>query len=331
MQLKKIVPLALAAVMTTTAAAGAADLPLEAVNRPAGVYTYVYESGFRQQLLEKYFALICGQFPGNKPEQTPDVEQPEQTPDLEQPEQTPDIEQPEEMPDIEQPEEMPDIEQPEQTPDAEQPEEAPDIEQPEQMPDIEQPEQTPDIEQPEQTPDAEQPDQAPEQPEVTPEQPEVTPEQPEVTPEQPEVTPEQPEQTPEETPEQDNGTSQGDYASQVVALVNAERAKYGLSALKVDSLVQQAAQVRAAETVQSFSHTRPNGSSFSTALTEAGVSYTRSGENIAYGQSTPQQVVNAWMNSSGHRANILNESFTTIGVGYTVVNGTAYWAQLFTA
>ena len=94
---------------------------------------------------------------------------------------------------------------------------------------------------------------------------------------------------------------------------------------------QQAAQVRAAETVQSFSHTRPNGSSFSTALTEAGVSYTRSGENIAYGQSTPQQVVQAWMNSSGHRANILNGSFTTIGVGYTVVGGTAYWAQLFTA
>ena len=283
MQLKKIVPLALAAVMTTTAAAGAADRPLEAANRPAGVYTYVYESGFRQQLLEKYFALICGQFPGNKPEQTPDIEQPEQTPDIEQPEQTPDIEQPE------------------QTPDTELPEETPDAEPPEQMPDVELPEETP---------DAEQPD---------------------TTPEQPEVTPEQPEQTPEETPEQDNGTSQGDYASQVVALVNAERAKYGLSALKVDSRVQQAAQVRAAETVQSFSHTRPNGSSFSTALTEAGVSYTRSGENIAYGQSTPQQVVNAWMNSSGHRANILNESFTTIGVGYTVVNGTAYWAQLFTA
>ena len=97
------------------------------------------------------------------------------------------------------------------------------------------------------------------------------------------------------------------------------------------SIEQQAAQVRAAETVQSFSHTRPNGSSFSTALTEAGVSYTRSGENIAYGQSTPQQVVQAWMNSSGHRANILNESFTTIGVGYTVSGGTAYWAQLFTA
>ena len=287
MQLKKMVPLALAAVMTTTAAAGAANLPQEAAKRPASIYTYVYESGFRQHLLEKYFALICGQFPGNQPEETP-----EQTPDTEQPEETPG-----QTPDTEEPEESPG-----QTPDTEEPEESP-----EQTPDIEQPEETP-----EQTPDTEQPE---EMPDNTPQQPDDN----------------RPEQTPEQTPEEDGDSSQGDYASQVVALVNAERAKYGLSALKVDSRVQQAAQVRAAETVQSFSHTRPNGSSFSTALTEAGVSYTRSGENIAYGQSTPQQVVQAWMNSSGHRANILNESFTTIGVGYTVSGGTAYWAQLFTA
>ena len=285
MQMKKIVPLALAAVITSTAVAGAANVPLNTAKQQNSIFTYVCDSGFRQELLEKYLALICGQLPGNRPEETPDVEQPEETPDVEQPEETPDVEQPEETPDVEQPEETPDVEQPEETPDVEQPEETPDVEQPEtpQLPDNSRPEETPDVEQPEQTPG------------------------------------------------EDNDTAQGDYASQVVALVNAERAKYGLSALKADSRVQQAAQVRAAETVQSFSHTRPNGSSFSTALTEAGVSYTRSGENIAYGQSTPQQVVNAWMNSSGHRANILNESFTTIGVGYTVVNGTAYWAQLFTA
>ena len=163
-------------------------------------------------------------------------------------------------------------------------------------------------------------------------------EQPEETPDNTPQLPDDsiPEETPdndtEQTPEEDdNGTSQGDFASQVVELVNAERAKYGLSALTVDAKVQQAALVRAKESVQSFSHTRPNGSSFSTALTEAGVSYRRAGENIAYGQRTPQQVMNAWMNSSGHRANILNEDFTTIGVGYTVINGTAYWAQLFTA
>lgn len=177
-------------------------------------------------------------------------------------------------------------------------------------------------------------------PEETPEeQPDETPdEQPDETPDNTPQLPDDsiPEETPdndtEQTPEEDdNGTSQGDFASQVVELVNAERAKYGLSALTVDAKVQQAALVRAKESAQSFSHTRPNGSSFSTALTEAGVSYRRAGENIAYGQRTPQQVMNAWMNSSGHRANILNEDFTTIGVGYTVINGTAYWAQLFTA
>lgn len=167
---------------------------------------------------------------------------------------------------------------------------------------------------------------------IPPQQPETAPDQ---TPEQApdtEQTPEgQPDSTPDQTPEQDNGTAQGDYASQVAALVNAVRAQHGLAALTVDARVQRAAQVRAAETAQSFSHTRPNGSSFSTALTEAGVTYRTAGENIAYGQSTPQAVVDAWMNSSGHRANILSSSYTTIGVGYTVVNGTAYWAQLFTA
>ena len=94
---------------------------------------------------------------------------------------------------------------------------------------------------------------------------------------------------------------------------------------------EQAAQTRAGELQTSFSHTRPSGASCCTALTEAGVSYTRAGENIAYGQSTPEAVVQSWMSSSSHRANILSSSFTTIGVGCTVVNGTAYWAQLFTA
>lgn len=177
---------------------------------------------------------------------------------------------------------------------------------------------------PDETPD-EQPEEAPdEQPDETPDN---TPQLPDDS-----IPEETPDNGTEQAPEEDNnGTSQGDFASQVVELVNAERAKYGLSALTVDAKVQQAALVRAKESAQSFSHTRPNGSSFSTALTEAGVSYRRAGENIAYGQRTPQQVMNAWMNSSGHRANILNEDFTTIGVGYTVINGTAYWAQLFTA
>ncbi|RKJ76578.1 CAP domain-containing protein [Butyricicoccus sp. 1XD8-22] len=124
-------------------------------------------------------------------------------------------------------------------------------------------------------------------------------------------------------------TSLSAYAQEVVRLVNAERAKYGLSALTVNAKASQAAQVRAAEQARSFSHTRPNGSSCFTALKEAGVSYRSAGENIAYGQRTPQQVVTAWMNSSGHRANILGSQFTQIGVGYTLIGGTPYWAQFF--
>lgn len=121
------------------------------------------------------------------------------------------------------------------------------------------------------------------------------------------------------------------FAHQVVKLVNEERAKAGLSALTIDVNVEAAAQVRANEIKQSFSHTRPNGSQFSTALKEQGVSYRGAGENIAWGQKSPEAVMQAWMNSDGHRANILNAQFTKIGVGYYQdANGTNYWTQLFT-
>ena len=120
------------------------------------------------------------------------------------------------------------------------------------------------------------------------------------------------------------------YEEQVVALVNAERAKEGLPALKADATLQSAALARAKETVQLFSHTRPNGSSCFTILKEYGISYRTAGENIAYGQRSPEEVVNAWMNSEGHRANIMNKNFTTIGIGYyQTANGTKYWSQLF--
>ena len=285
MQIKKIVPLALAAVMTAAASAGAADVQVAKINIPNSITSQARQQ-LVQKLMEKFDFSAClpdwdipSLKPETKPEQTPD-ETPEEIPE-EMPEQTPE-EQPDETPDN----------TPDETPD-EQPDETP--------------EETPD-EQPEETPDN------------TPQLPEGS---------RPEETPDNgTEQNPEDN---NNGTSQGDFASQVVALVNAERTKQGLSALTIDTKVQQAALVRAKESAQSFSHTRPNGSSFSTALTEAGVSYRTAGENIAYGQSTPQQVMNAWMNSSGHRANILNANYTTIGVGYTVINGTAYWAQLFTA
>ena len=137
------------------------------------------------------------------------------------------------------------------------------------------------------------------------------------------------------------GTSDGDtsgggqisdetgYTAEVVRLVNAEREKYGLSELESDSFVQSAAQVRAKESEISFSHTRPDGRSCFTALSEAGVTYSGAGENIAYGQKTPAEVVKAWMDSPGHRANILNKNFTRIGVGYYKSGNTIYWSQFF--
>ena len=119
------------------------------------------------------------------------------------------------------------------------------------------------------------------------------------------------------------------YEDEVIRLVNAERAKYGLSALQKDQGAVSVAHVRAKEIVQSFSHTRPDGSSCFTAAKELGVSYLAAGENIAYGYADPQQVVNGWMNSEGHRKNILSSSFSKIGVGCYSRGNTLYWSQFF--
>ncbi|MDF2512741.1 MAG: putative secreted protein [Herbinix sp.] len=120
------------------------------------------------------------------------------------------------------------------------------------------------------------------------------------------------------------------YANEVLKLVNAERAKAGLSAFTTNSSLTAAANKRAVEIKSSFSHTRPNGSGFQTVLGEYSVSYRAAGENIAYGQKTPQAVVTGWMNSPGHRANILNANFNKLGVGVYQSNGTIYWTQEFT-
>lgn len=131
-----------------------------------------------------------------------------------------------------------------------------------------------------------------------------------------------------ETPDEDTVHP---YVTRILELVNEERAKAGLSALELDTDITAAANVRAVEIKQSFSHTRPNGTSFSTALKEQGVSYRGSGENIAWGQKSPEQVMDGWMNSEGHRANILNANFKNIGIGYYQdQKGVNYWVQLFT-
>ncbi len=121
--------------------------------------------------------------------------------------------------------------------------------------------------------------------------------------------------------------------SEVLRLVNIERAKAGLQPLEMaDPDLVAAAQERAEELPTKFSHTRPNGSSCFTALTEHGVKSSKRAENIAAGQKTPEAVVNSWMNSSGHRANILNPRYRKIGIGYCQTDSGYghYWVQMFT-
>ena len=128
-----------------------------------------------------------------------------------------------------------------------------------------------------------------------------------------------------------SGVSISSYEDEVIRLVNQERAKEGLSALSGDSKLTRAAEIRAKELVTKFSHTRPDGESCFTVLEEVSLKdYKHVGENIAYGQKTPEKVMNSWMNSSGHRKNILTANFKKIGVGcYQDSSGTLYWVQLF--
>ena len=119
------------------------------------------------------------------------------------------------------------------------------------------------------------------------------------------------------------------YEAEVLRLVNIERSKKGLSPLAQDSGATNVAHLRAKEIVKSFSHTRPDGSSCFTAAKDLGVAYRTAGENIAYGYSTPEQVVSGWMNSEGHRKNILSSSFGKIGIGCFKSGGTLYWSQFF--
>lgn len=119
------------------------------------------------------------------------------------------------------------------------------------------------------------------------------------------------------------------YEEAVVKLVNAERAKEGLPALKVDWELARVAKYKSQDMKDKnyFSHTSPTYGSPFTMIQNYGIQYRSAGENIAKGQKTPEQVVNAWMNSSGHRANILNKNYTHIGVGF--VEDGYYWTQMF--
>ncbi len=119
------------------------------------------------------------------------------------------------------------------------------------------------------------------------------------------------------------------YEKEVVRLVNVERSKNGLSPLTQDWELCRVARYKSQDMRDRnyFSHTSPTYGSPFQMMKSFGISYKSAGENIAKGYKTPAAVVDGWMNSSGHRANILNSSFTHIGVGF-VTDG-YYWTQMF--
>lgn len=147
-----------------------------------------------------------------------------------------------------------------------------------------------------------------------------------------EVTvPVKPNPTPEPEPEPTTSYNR-EFADRVIELVNIERAKEGLKPLKKDDTLNGLSDIRAKETVTLFDHKRPNGTKWSTILKENNVSYTNAAENIASGYSTPEDVVNAWMNSEGHRASIMSVTYEKIGVSCYIDNNSKYkyyWDQLF--
>ena len=112
----------------------------------------------------------------------------------------------------------------------------------------------------------------------------------------------------------------------VFEIVNQERIKAGVKPLKFNNDMYKAAMVRAKECDEMFSHDRPNGTSCFTALKEAGVKYLSAGENIAMGYRTPADVMKGWMDSEGHRNNILDPDFTDFACG---VYKSGYWSQFF--
>ncbi len=119
------------------------------------------------------------------------------------------------------------------------------------------------------------------------------------------------------------------FEKQVIDLTNAQRTKNGLPALKADTALGKVAKTKANDMQQKnyFSHTSPTYGSPFDMMRDMGVSYKTAGENIAKGQASPDAVVNAWMNSEGHRKNILNPNFTHIGVGHQASGN--YWSQMF--
>lgn len=127
----------------------------------------------------------------------------------------------------------------------------------------------------------------------------------------------------------DTNTQVASFEQQVVDLVNEIREENGLDTLKSNWELARVARYKSQDMLDKgyFSHTSPTYGSPFTMIKNFGISYNSAGENIAMGYSTPQAVVDGWMNSSGHRANILNSSFKQMGIGY--VKDGNYWTQMF--
>ncbi|MBY0223931.1 MULTISPECIES: CAP domain-containing protein [Sporosarcina] len=196
---------------------------------------------------------------------------------------------------------------------------------------VEKPEQpSKPVEKPEQP---SEPVEKPEQPSKPVEKPEQ-PSKPVETPQQPSTPAEKPQQpsTPPtaEKPEQQKPTANVSAEEQAVLdLTNAERAKAGLKPLQFDATLQKSAKQKSADMAKNnyFSHTSPTYGSPFDQMKMNGITYRKAAENIAQGQRNAQEVVTAWMNSAGHRQNILTPEFTHIGIGYDA-NGN-YWTQQF--
>ncbi|OPJ57392.1 CAP domain-containing protein [Clostridium oryzae] len=120
--------------------------------------------------------------------------------------------------------------------------------------------------------------------------------------------------------------------SEVLRLVNAERARAGVKPLTMNWQLERVARYKCQDMINKnyFSHTSPTYGSPFTMMQNFGIQFSAAGENIAKGQRSPAEVMNSWMNSPGHRSNILSGTYTQIGVGLAKdSSGTSYWTQMF--
>ena len=148
---------------------------------------------------------------------------------------------------------------------------------------------------------------------------------------QPALIPTEPDVKPTEahSAQTESGYKLNDYEKEVVVLINKIRRENGLNELTIDTELSRVARIKSQDMRDNgyFSHTSPTYGSPFDMMKSFGIKYRSAGENIAMGYRTPQSVVDGWMNSPGHRANILNSSFSKIGMGY-IANGN-YWTQMF--